>query len=229
MQSSFLYFPTRLQNTQFQRFVSAAMTRDPAARPSANTLLQHEWLGEHAKQEQDRLDELKNNLNGNLHTPLPPVIAIFVDATGNGQQCSTPDGPPPPPLLTVGSTKKSTGKPRLSGYKHRYEEEDTTLEGSSAADQVGKDDELLQRPHKVNRLFSSSSSASHSGEESSSEGNGASKNTGQLRRIRSALTPQGSWLKKFSIRRNHEEASDAAVVVHLDSAGSTLMEMSDDV
>ncbi len=168
--SAYLYIPTEFLGTPFARFVAAAMTKDPADRPTAEQLLKHDWIAQHAQHEGDQKKQ-------------SPFLQISVDATGNpptilnndinnnGAGLSFGDDDTPKSAQTQNNTNNNNSLSRIGSYSSMDTLYNIDLSGSTSATSI-----KTPRPAVPQRL-------------------------------KSALIPQGSWLRKFTIRRNVEAAS----------------------
>lgn len=240
LRSAFLYIPSRFQRTPFARFVTAAMTKDPNARPSAAELLKHEWLAQHAQQDLV-LQETKQQIpSGDRRKKTNSFsLAIHVDASGQIRSATlrADDAGAPPARKKSRSTTKNGGKednPALLTKEvvsiaaiiaenlliepmSKVELSDggasaiaKGLSGKLSAANGYPEDE--PSPNSVLTHKYSSGALSNAGDYSTDAAGVEQKAPGQLRRIRSALSPQGSWLKKFSIRRMDDGANDETPV-----------------
>ena len=148
------------------------MTRDSSNRPSAAELINHEWIQQHT----DR--QLQHRLSKTGNDLIPSPFSIHVDATGThsyGMQASS--------IISANSVLPQ--QPRHSAAKHgRSPSEPKSLEAAFST--LNTDD---------NRIVLDTSDV-YLGDLSGKSG------LDHLKRIKSVLTPRGTWLKKFSIKKS---------------------------
>lgn len=183
--SAYLYIPTKFRGTPFARFVAAAMTKDPAERPTAEQLLQHDWIAQHAQQEEEK-NEIQSNKTIKKYSN-SPVLQICVDATGGD-----------PPFLNIddiagsGSTSVEDHTPRDVQTQNK-----TLNSNNNSFSCIGSYSSMDTLYNSNDCTFSTSGTSVKS------------PRPAVQQRLKSALIPQGSWLRKFTIRRNVEAASSS--------------------
>jgi len=185
------------------------MARDPAARPSAAQLLQHEWIVKYYQAELESNERAVTGCQGPGEEVLEKMsaagVAIYVDTTA--------------PL-----TPASSSKPRISGTKHAHDDIDEAVAALTMI-QLGTGD---APPRKMPRSSWLQPSASEDRREAmgssidlvgldmdqnqgkgdvlvgASSCSGEMLPVGHIDRLKSRLRVAargGTWLKKFSIRR----------------------------
>lgn len=181
--SAYLYIPTKFKGTPFARFVAAAMTKDPAERPTAEQLLQHDWIAQHAQQEEEQNDIQSDHMNDKYPNSLS--LQIHVDATGRNLPLKVNDG-------TAGSSAGSVEDepPRfIQTQKNTFNNNNNSFSHISSYSSM----DTLYNNSDYSGLTSATSVKS--------------PRPAVQQRLKSALIPQGSWLRKFTIRRNVEAAN----------------------
>ncbi len=178
--SAYLYIPTKFKGTPFARFVAAAMTKDPAKRPTAEQLLKHEWLAQHAQQ-----NELQN-MNTIKKYSSSQFLHIRVDATGNPVALQNNNNSDDNPLGSdsIGSGLEDEGSPTAAQNNNTMSSNNSLSRSYSSIDTLYNQDMVV----------------------STSATSVKSSRPAVQQRLKSALIPQGSWLRKFTIRRNVEAA-----------------------
>ena len=181
--SAYLYIPRKFKDTPFARFVAAAMTKDPAARPTAEELLKHEWIAQHAQ-------HAEQNARKNTF-PNSPFLQIHVDTTGNVPLIQNNDTEAAAPY---GSGSFDEDSPRAVAAQNKNNNNPFSNNSLSRTASYSTMDTSLY--NDFSGLSGTSTTA-------------GVRNSLPVQRLKSALMPQGSWLRKFTIRRNNNNNVEA--------------------
>lgn len=181
--SAYLYIPTKFKGTPFGRFVAAAMTKDPAERPTAEQLLRHDWIAQHAQQEGEQ-NEIHSNTTIDKYSN-STSLQIRVNATGRNL-----------PLLINDETASSGSGLAEVDTPRDVQTQNNTIQNNS-----------FSRKASYSSMDTLYNSNSFSG--LTSAASVKSPRPAVQQRLKSALIPQGSWLRKFTVRRKFLENVEA--------------------